>query len=622
LKVKSPRSLDGRLRAGNKGIGRFAAQRLGNTLAIDTKAARSSALRLTIDWTRFAPDADLGAISSPMTPGTRSAAGTELTIDNLRDAWGPDEIRALLSALAPLVQPFALSRGKRGDSRSEFQVYVVPGEGAARLSVHDAYGVFLDLAVAEITGVVDRGRAYYGIRSDRLGFDPTNHVELEDPSKYNAISGVRFCAYYYVRKPGYLPSGNQRQDLREVLDRQGGIRVYRNGFRVLPYGSEHDDWLGLDAEYRRRDPEFLEPFGNFNFLGFVELHDPEGERFQETSSREGLLENTAFRQLRSFVFAALSDAVHKIGAERRRREGSKAVPSTDAVKRRLSAARQRVDELRRAPNRSAREELITLIERDLRSVSRDFAKIDKARLDEVSLLRVLASLGISLAEFVHEVRQVIGFISADLSRLRRTPGAKLDDVIDRVKRNAKLLKTYTDLYDNVIEQNEDPELQRLEIHTVIADFKEVAEQLLAERDVKIDIKDDAPGELFTIPMHPSEWSSILLNLMSNSVKAIRRAKAEGHITIAIARDEGQVLVDFLDDGIGIPKENWDRVFDALFTTTRRGLPASEEPVGLGLGLKIVRDIVAARNGTVAVIAPPAAYATAIRISVPRSNAQR
>jgi sensor histidine kinase regulating citrate/malate metabolism len=72
-----------------------------------------------------------------------------------------------------------------------------------------------------------------------------------------------------------------------------------------------------------------------------------------------------------------------------------------------------------------------------------------------------------------------------------------------------------------------------------------------------------PSPLFaTEPkMHRSEWSSMLLNLLTNSIKAVKRAQRPGRFLIRVgAGGPGFVFLEFTDNGDGIPKENWERVF--------------------------------------------------------------
>ncbi len=107
-----------------------------------------------------------------------------------------------------------------------------------------------------------------------------------------------------------------------------GIKLYRNGFRVLPYGEQGDDWLGLDQSNNRSI--VLGPHMNRSFFGFVELEDRSGN-FEETSSREGLIENEYLNELVSFVYRSLTSAVMKVSELR----GRKATASQKASKKKI-----------------------------------------------------------------------------------------------------------------------------------------------------------------------------------------------------------------------------------------------------------------------------------------------
>ncbi len=99
-----------------------------------------------------------------------------------------------------------------------------------------------------------------------------------------------------------------------VLAEVGGIRLFRNGFRVLPYGNPEDDWLGLDARSHQRS--MLPPLGDKNWFGFATVHDPEGVWFNETSSRERLLEDERFKEVRGLFAKCLEVAAIRIAEAR------------------------------------------------------------------------------------------------------------------------------------------------------------------------------------------------------------------------------------------------------------------------------------------------------------------
>lgn len=101
-----------RQRAGRKGIGRFAVQRLGSQLTITTQTKNSDiALRVRIDWDQFLPGQDLTTVSSRVEIIDKvQKEGTSLVIENLRDSWRESQIRRVWRYVSDLLQPFPLAR--------------------------------------------------------------------------------------------------------------------------------------------------------------------------------------------------------------------------------------------------------------------------------------------------------------------------------------------------------------------------------------------------------------------------------------------------------------------------------------------------------------------------------
>ena len=128
--------------------------------------------------------------------------------------------------------------------------------------------------------------------------------------------------------------------------------------------------------------------------------------------------------------------------------------------------------------------------------------------------------------------------------------------------------------------------------------------------------------LYTQPMHQAEIASILLNLYSNSVKAMKRGGSERRICVKGYREGAEVVLVFLDTGDGISDENKLRVFDLFYTSHVAAASSAtevEENTGAGLGLWIVRQIVSGVKGSVEVVDAPEGYATAFEVRVPAGD---
>lgn len=627
-KVVSPRSeLYKRQKAGRKGIGRFAAQRLGRRLVLETTTSQLHyGLRLEINWDEFEAEQNLTSVPSTITRTKKPFAhGTRLTIFDLRDSWSDAQIERSHRHIAELIQPFPLSTitSEAGDDPGFKASFARERDGDIEI-VADDWSLYFKHALAEIEGHVDEnGFGSWRLKSERFNLQngPTPiGPRKEHPSEpYPHLRSVRFKAYYYIDKE---TQRSFRSKVAEKLQSSGGIRLYRNGFRVLPYGERFDDWLKLNASNLLR--KVLPPHSNRNFLGFVEINDVDGAHFEETSSREGLLENESFLELKDFVSAVLKTAILPIAAARDRR-----LTTTDTRQKQRSPKGQADDILARLATlqKNAADDpqyaaALTQVVDSVRESIVDIGSTGQALLEELGMMRVLASLGLTIGEFTHEIRLSLEAVraSAALLATRLEQGSQestqavglLDQIAD--------FEGYLTYFDATVRDNVSRSVAALEIRDVINAFLQVVSPKLNRNELALETDFDGFG-LFVRPMHKSEWASILINLFTNSIKAIRRAGVKGRIRIECGRVDEKIFIDFMDNGDGIPKDSAHKIFDAFFTTTSVS-GASEEDgtfAGMGMGLKIVRDIVEAANGEVRLVPPKEGFSTCFRVTVPEAT---
>ncbi len=122
-------------------------------------------------------------------------------------------------------------------------------------------------------------------------------------------------------------------------------------------------------------------------------------------------------------------------------------------------------------------------------------------------------------------------------------------------------------------------------------------------------------------MHEAELISVLYNLYTNARKAIIKKNQPGSILITAGIEGKNAYICFQDNGIGVPEENRERIFDAFFTTSTPASFSADEKAkltGTGLGLKIVRDILMTRGGKIYLSTPDSGFITNFKIVLPRS----
>lgn len=636
-----------RQKAGKKGIGRFATQRLGNKLTIITQTIHSQeALKVIINWDDFATDKDLWTVSNSIEFVSKSKkSGTTLIIEGLREGWSDAMIKRVYRYTSELLQPFPLSKKKEEEKEISidegFKSNYYRSDNGYLVAIVNEENAIFQHALAEIEGyVLDDGQGCWALKSHKLNFPQkvysigNSEKDKEDTSTpFNLIKGLHFKAYYYVFDSSLFAPGTITF-IRELLFEKGGIRLYRNGFRVLPYGEPFDDWLGLDKSNNRNI--ILAQHTNRNFFGFVELVD-KSDNFEETSSREGLIENEYLNELVSFVYRSLISAVMKVQSLR----GRKVTASQKGYKKEKDNPSEKVDSaieqieelfketeinkdiyLQQTLGKNTNEKANQIIS-DLKQAREEEKIKNQELIDENNMLRILAGLGLVIGEFVHEVQRFLPGFDADI-RFLKNAVKDYKDVYERtelLETNVKSFSAYTSYFDKTISRNVNRELEPIELRDVVRNFEKVILSDLKRASINMLPSKYEGYDLFTVPMHPSEWASILFNLYTNSKKAIKRAKTDGKIFIRCGKDGKMVFLEFSDNGDGISKENEENIFNAFYTTSTASNHTSDDATaltGTGLGLKIVKDIIEFYNGEIYVSTPVDGYKTTIRIEIPKN----
>jgi signal transduction histidine kinase len=216
---------------------------------------------------------------------------------------------------------------------------------------------------------------------------------------------------------GYL-QGNPKESRLDPTDysatqaklaRIGGLYVYRDGIRVLPYGSADVDYLGIEERRSRNAGRYY--FSYRRMFGSVEISSIGNPRLRDKASREGLLDNVAFREFR----AILENFLMQTAADFFRRGGDN---STDYMTEK-ARLRAQEDERRRASARAA--------ERRAR-----FAAELQKRLDDLESGRVQAELDGAVADLREQVLHLRGANAKQLVNLEREARQRLQDVADRL----------------------------------------------------------------------------------------------------------------------------------------------------------------------------------------------
>lgn len=617
-----------RLRAGRKGIGRFAVQRLGTSLVLETEQrGEDQGIRVVFDWdTDFTAGTNLNQVwhEIEMYDKEPDDSGTTLKIRDLRDRWTKSTIERVWKSVLFLQSPFDTDAATSANT-DDFSVSI-NGVTSRQQSIDlNIEGNFLNNAIATFEGSIDqKGKATFRVISEMLELDETHQSDIN----FLIAGAVELKTHYFIYASDAM-SGISVKLASEMGHKYGGLRVYRNGFRVLPYGEPHDDWLKLARDAARRN--LLVPANNFNFFGHVNIGKETSPLLEETSSREGFIENEAFEELQAFCRRCIEWAATRVASARKRktsasqpdfeptytRKPSEIIRERIEVKNKNTTDNSEEDDDNQntsGENGDAHDDDTIFLE-DLLSKQEKFEETVDERLGQSveyeNMLRILASLGISISLFGHEIKSATAAVDNSLA-VAEIDAEKLGNETERLQIETDLssLKSATDrIFDlgsyveSLVSKTRSRELVQVHVDSAVRNFLKQFQSYLQKRHIEFDVEIE-PIDLLTPEMHASELDSVLFNFLTNSVKAIEKASTNKPMIRVSGRSEGEfTVISFEDNGVGVSEDVRDRVFEAFFTTTETD-GDSISGIGTGLGLQIVSDIASAYGGSVSLSDEP------------------
>lgn len=638
-KVESPTSPKySRTRAGRKGIGRFATQRLGRHLELTTTVeGESFANVVKFDWDNdFGEGKNLSDVWTDINqiPAVKSESSTILKITKLRDRWTEAVLRRAWKSVLFLQPPFPLTKEIEDDNDGEvvdpgFQVKINGASNHEQLSEISLKSLLLDHALAEIKGKIgSNGKAKFTVKSSTLDLKDS----MVSKKTFTEVGPTRFEARYFIFAGKIVP-GISTKVAKKLGDEFGGIRIHRNKFRVLPYGETRNDWLKLDADVSRR--AILVPGNNANFFGHVSISRKLNPNLEEISSREGLVENDAYDELVDFTRSGLEWAITRIASARNRKTKATQKDFVSEVRKPSEIIEQEIEEIiddfgieHDDSDKNDTSETNRLLDAlsSAKKIIKDYedgVDADKERsLAYENMLRILASLGLSIGVFGHEIKGSTNLTSATLSLIKieldklpnDTHKSELQNHYDELTKSIGRVFDLGGYVEDLTSHTGTRKLKRVPIRGTVNRFVKQFGSYLDKNSITFDI-DETPKGLRTCKMHPSEMDSVLFNLMTNSMKAFRRAKTKNpKIKISAEARGKHVFLRFEDNGHSISEVHKERIFDPFFTTTEY----SEDDVagpGTGLGLTIVSDIAENYGGTIELVSPSRGFKTCFEFSV-------
>lgn len=309
-KIKS-----GRIYAGAKGVGRFSCDRLGKYLNLITisEIPNSKIENIFVDWNKFEQNQKTEFTQIPVEHRILQKTkydlkkGTILEITGVTaEFWNRENFRKLKEKLSKLIRPdlnksdevqkfkIILSvpdeiqqdneilKKLEKETKSDIQQYYSTVNGEIKNFVFNE----LDIKTTKIESSIDEK----GIITTRLT-DRENYVyEIKERSEYRLLSNVGITLYFLNRSAKI--TFNKRTGVEHVDF--GSLFIYKNGFRIYPYGERGDDSLGID---NRQTQGYARYIGLRSLIGEISIQGENYELRETTSRGDGLLKNKTYHEL-------------------------------------------------------------------------------------------------------------------------------------------------------------------------------------------------------------------------------------------------------------------------------------------------------------------------------------
>lgn len=221
---------------------------------------------------------------------------------------------------------------------------------------------------------------------------------------------------------------------------------------------------------------------------------------------------------------------------------------------------------------------LAVLERDQQGLSEILDAYEEGRAD---LARVRPDLARRIEATAQEID--LDYIRKNLSRIlesTRQGVKRVSDIVQNLRGFARVDQVSVD---------------RVDLHAAIATSLEMIRGRLQRRNIEVI---QPTGDPLRVVCAPAQINQVFLNLLVNAMQAIEATgRDHGRIEIRTFSQDENVVVEVIDDGTGIPKEQLPRLFDPFFTTKPVGQ-------GTGLGLSISHGIVTDHGGRIEVESNP------------------
>lgn len=427
-----------------------------------------------------------------------------------------------------------------------------------------------------------------------------------------------------------INSANRKSWLKKF----GGIKIFRDDFRIRPYGENGDDWLRLGERQAQSPGGAGQRLGGYRIrpnqiAGTIKISRLHNASFQDKSGREGLIENdefelfkniireiiSLFERDRNIIMYSLSELYKKKNEEaeklRKAKEEAERIRKQKEEREEKNANSENQNE-----NTSSGENAgYSSAEENMADAILILEKESEKKDDEIRLLRSLASVGLIVSSFAHELHNLKNRLVPRTKFLEEEMSKHIDKnlfdgkpkyenpyyMLDLIKQEDLKLQHWLVYSLNTLKRDK-RERKNVNLNKYFEDFRSIWQNSLTDRKITFEFRGDATDQC-VIRAFEIDLDCIFNNLLSNALNALKGfSDIEKKISISCQNVNDNIEILFSDNGKGLDnkyKDNPEQIFD-LFESSK--VDQYGNVIGTGLGLSIVQTIISEySNSTIKII---------------------
>lgn len=626
--------------AGAKGVGRFSCDRLGEKVVLKSKIlSEKIGHQISIKWSDFEKNSldnfsDIN-VKYEIDNSSFQTKGTSITISNLREEWTRTDLLALKKALTQLVNPFATndydpfeillqipSEEKRDAEEKEDRDKV---NGKIN---NDVFNIINKKTTEIVVNISEDGKTISTDLNDR-GTYLFKTIEKSEFSLHN-IS----CRLFFLNRSA---KNSFTRTMGVEAINYGSIFVYKNGFRVYPFGEPGQDFFDID---QRKQQGYKRYLGTRELIGQIEINGELNDLVETSSRNNGFISSPHLTELKTFFLEYVLKPLEKYvvniiqwGDSDSFYESVKNIDTFNDISSIIKKVKTRSKEESYISIEYNQDlpQIISNYKSDISSTAKSLRELAIAsKNDDIikkteEMERHAKELERRAKEAHYEAQTTqerYEQTSNELSVTKKQVGllnARADltakDAIDAMH----IMKGYADTIDSVIseiyELVDEESIDIDPIRPYLNNISQVCEKIMnsynivmrtnysagsdnshedivgfvkdyiktSTQPIHVDI-DNSKGIIGNVRFNPLEFSIIIDNIISNSQKA-----NASNLILSFDKYADGILLRCSDDGYGLkPSANVERIFEAGYTTT----------AGTGIGLNTVKKYIEKVGGRV------------------------